>query len=94
MRENVFLSFFFFFPHKVLEIICTDEGCCTSAVANTQEQEANVSMKVHKIEADRAQRKQSFGGGSFWWPIRSPSLYDLPLPLPTFMCLGLLCSTQ
>lgn len=92
MRENVFLSFFF--HTRSWRLFLQTRGSCTSAVANTQEQEGNVSMKVHKIEADRAQGKQSFGRGSFWWPIRSPSLYDLALPLPAFMCLGLLCSTQ
>lgn len=93
MRQNVFLSFFFFHARS-WRLFLQTRGCCTSTVANTQEQEANVSMKVHKIEADRAQGKQWFCWGSFWWPIRSPSLHDLPLPLPAFMCLGLLGPTQ
>lgn len=28
------------------------------------------------------------------WPIRPQCLYDLALPLPAFMCLGVLCATQ
>lgn len=46
------------------------------------------------MEADSAKGKQYFGWSSFWWPIRPQCLYDLALPLPAFMCLGLLCGTQ
>lgn len=90
--QNVFLSLFF--HTRSWRLFLQTRGCCTYAVANTQEQEATVSMKVHEMEADSAKGKQYFGWSSFWWPIRPQCLYDLPLPLPAFMCLGLLCGTQ
>lgn len=93
MGPNVFLSLFFLHTRS-WRLFLRTRGCCTYAVANTQEQEATVSMKVHEMEADSAEGKQYFGWSSFWWPIRPQCLYDLPLPLPAFMCLGLLCGTQ
>jgi len=65
-----------------------NRGCCTYAAANTQEQEATISMKVHEMEADSATGKQYLGWSSFWWPIRPKCLYDWPLPLPAFMCVS------
>lgn len=79
---------------KSWRLFLQTRGCCTYVAANTQEQEATVSMKVHEMEADSAKGKQYFGWSLFWWPIRPQCLYDLPLPLPAFMCLGLLCRTQ
>lgn len=93
MGQNVFLSLLFF-TQGPGDYFYRLGGCCTSAVANTQEQEATVSMKAHEMEADSAEGKQYFGWSSFWWPIRPQCLYDLALPLPAFMCLGLLCGTQ
>lgn len=84
----------FFLRTRSCRLFLQTRGCCTYAAANTQEQEATVSMKVHEMEADSAMGKQYFGWSSFWWPIRPRCLYDLPLPLPAFMCLGPLCGTQ
>lgn len=47
MQEAFF--FFFFFHTRSRRLFLETRGCCTSAAANTQEQEANVSMKVHPI---------------------------------------------
>lgn len=93
MGQNVFLSLFSVYTRS-WRLFLQTKGCFTYAVANTQEQEATVSMKVHEMEADSAKGKQYFGWSSFWWPIRPQSLYDLPLPLPAFICLELLCGTQ
>lgn len=84
----------FFLHTRSWRLFLQTRGCCTHGVANTLEQEATVSMKVHEMEADSGKGKQYFGWGLFWWPIRPRCLYDLPLPLPAFMCLGLLCGTQ
>lgn len=93
MEQNVFLSPFFLHT-KCWRLFLQTTGCCTYVAANTQEQEATASMKVYEMEADSAEGKQYFGWSSSWWPIRPQCLYDLPLPLPAFMCLGLLCGTQ
>lgn len=83
-----------FFHIRSERLFLQTRGCCTYAAANTQEQEAKASMKVHEMEADSNKGKQYFGWSSFWRPIRPQCLYDLPLPLPAFMCLVLLCVTQ
>lgn len=92
LERELFLSLFFHIRSK--RLFLQTRGCCTCAAANTQEQEAKASMKVHEMEADSNKGKQYFGWSSFWRPIRPQCLYDLPLPLPAFMCLVLLCVTQ
>lgn len=86
--------FLFFIYTRSWRLFLQTRGCCTCTMANTQEQEARVSMKVQEMEADSTKGKQYFGWNSFWWPIRPQCQYDLPLPLPAFMSLGLLCATQ
>lgn len=83
MGQNVFLSPFLY--SKSLRLFLQTRGCCTYAAANTQEQEAQVSMKVHEMEADSAEGKQYFGWSSFCRPITAQCLYDLPFPLPALM---------
>lgn len=91
--QHVFLSLSFLHTRSSRLFLQT-KGCCTYAAANTLEQEATVSMKVHEMEADSAEGKQYFGKGSFCWPIRLRGLDDLALPLPAFMRRGLLRGTQ
>lgn len=88
--QNVFLSLSFF-TQGPGDYFYRLGGCCTYAAANTQEQEATVSMKVHEMEADSAKGKQYFGWSSFWWPIRPHCLVWFTTSSTCFYVFGGCC---
>lgn len=84
-----------FSSHKVLQIIFTDLGDVVLMQQPTpKNRKPQFLWKSTRWKQIEVKGKQYFGWSSFCRPIRPQCLYDLPLPLPAFMCLGLLCGTQ